>query len=223
MSGQIGRVFNLYPPVKAEVNIGCSIQEWKRDCELVDRRLYLYGEISTVDEDGCGELFDVSMPSKLVEQIFDFNRHDCNVDPKEREPIRLYINSPGGDLIEGFAVVSAIQLSKTPIYTINVGQWSSMAFLIGIAGHRRFSMPNATFLMHDGFSGAFGSTNKLHDQMKFQERFEKEVVKNHVLRYSKMTSEDYDARAREEFYMLPADALKYGFIDEIVDDIDTVL
>ena len=142
---------------------------------------------------------------------------------EDRRPIRLYINSPGGDVTEGFALVSAIELSKTPIWTINMGEWCSMAFLIGITGHKRLSLPNMTFLMHEGTSFAGGSASKMQDRAKFDERFQCEVIKKHILRHSVMDSDTYDAQERVEFYMLPEDALEYGFIDEVVADIDTIL
>ena len=105
-----------------------------------------------------------------MEQIIDCNRIDEGKSPAEREPIRLYINSPGGDVTEGFALISAMELSKTPIHTINMGQWSSMAFLIGIAGHKRFSLPKASFLMHDGSIFLYGSANKVKDRIEFENR-----------------------------------------------------
>lgn len=200
--------------------VACDTDEYYRLKDTEDRRLYLTGLIETVDYDVYGA---VSMTSKIVEHIVAFNREDRGIPPEERKPIRLYINSPGGDLVEGFALVSIIKLSKTPIWTINMGQWCSMAFLIGITGHRRFSMPCMTFLMHDGTSGAFGSVNKIQDQMKFEERFEREVVRALVLEHSNMKDIDYDALARVELYMLPEDALERGFIDEIVTDIDDIL
>ena len=98
-----------------------------------------------------------------------------------------------------------------------------MAFLIGISGHRRYSIPDAMFLMHDGATMMFGSANKVQDKIDFEKRFEQEVVRRHVLNHSKMDSVDYDALARVELYLLPEDALKRGFIDEIVTDIDTIL
>lgn len=191
-----------------------------------DRRLYLTGPISAVGEDGdCGIYGEISMCTKIVDDIIDYNRYDerNKIPVEERKPIRMYINSPGGTPTEGFAVISAIGLSKTPIYTINIGQWGSMAFLIGITGHKRFSIPYATFLMHDGRNGTFDSGSKAQDKMKFDERFELEVVKKHVLRHGKMTSTEYDALVRVEYYMLPEDALERGFIDEIVTDITSIL
>ena len=205
---------------KTLATVACDLDDYKRMKDAQDRRLYLYGPIEPVDFEMFGVLSTVS---RIVEQIVDFNREDQNIPPEERKPIRLYINSPGGELVEGFALISTIGLSKTPVWTINMGQWSSMAFLIGITGHRRFTLPNAMFLMHDGTSGAFGSTNKVQDQVKFEERFEREVVKEHVLAHSNIKSIDYDDLKRVELYMLPKDAKERGCVDEIVTDINTIL
>lgn len=204
------------------VKATCTLGELSRLDDIKHRKLYLYGQIVNVDDES-GFLSDVSKTGEIVEHILSYNREDMGKPLLDRKPILLYINSPGGDLTEGFALIDAIMLSKTPVWTINVGEWSSMSFLIGITGHRRLSFPNSTFLLHDGVSGAFGSANKVQDRVKFEERYENEVVKKHVLEHSKMDSVDYDALARVEYYMLPPDALKRGFIDGIVTDIDTIL
>lgn len=207
---------------KDSLRVSCTPSIKRRLDDLENRRLYLYGEITDIDAEE-GAIAIASTVGELVECIFEYNRMDRANNLLARRPIKLYINSPGGDQNEGFALVDAISLSKTPVYTINVGQWSSMSFLIGITGHKRFSFPHATFLLHDGSSGAFGSSNKVQDRVKFDERFENEVVKAHVLSHSKMTSAEYDAYARVEYYMLPNDALERGFIDEVVTDIDAIL
>ena len=212
-------LFMKLPPGKLNFNIGCSIDDWRYLKELEDRRLYLYGPVTSLSGAVCSECAS----EEIVDNIINYNRLDHGKEPKDRTPIRLYINSPGGDVNEGFAIISAIETSKTPIYTINVGQWSSMAFLIGIAGQKRFSLPYSMFLMHDGSQIALGSSNKVQDQIDFSKKFEDEVIKPHVLKHSNMKSTNYDALARVEYYMLPKDALEYEFIDEIVTDIDTIL
>lgn len=209
-------------PGDVKIDIGSHLEEWKRVIDTIERRLYLYGDIMTFDEESDG-IIQSSSVSKIVESIMAYNREDKDLPLKERIPVMLYINSPGGDLTEGFSLISAIELSKTPIYTVNMGQWSSMSFLIGITGHKRFSLPYMTFLLHDGSQVAFGSTGKVHDQVEFSRRFEQEVVREHVLKHSRMKKTDYDALSRVEFYMLPEDAKDYGFIDEIVTDIDSIL
>ena len=206
---------------KLNTNINCDLWEFRRASELNDRRVYLYGEILPLDSDDSFYA-DASITSFIVEQILECNRVDAGIDPEEREPIRLYINSPGGDVTEGFALISAIELSQTPVYTINMGQWSSMAFLVGIAGHKRFSLPRASFLMHDGSIFLYGSTNKVKDRVEFENRVEEEMVKPFVLAHSKMTEEAYDKLDRKEFYMLADDALEFGFIDEVITDLQAI-
>lgn len=198
--------------IPENLQVRCNLLEYQFIKDYSKRKLYLDSEI-----DGDGTV------GELIERIMEYNRDDKGLRPGERKPIKLFINSPGGNVQEGFSLISVMELSKTPIYTINIGLWASMSFLIGIAGHKRLSLPNMTFLMHDGSSVAWGSTSKVQDQIEFSKRFELEVVKEHVLKYSTMKASDYDALSRVELYMLPNDALERGFIDEIVTDIDAIL
>ncbi|MBQ3413271.1 ATP-dependent Clp protease proteolytic subunit [Candidatus Saccharibacteria bacterium] len=206
-----------------DCRVTLALEDYEHYLDTVNRRLYLTSLIETSDNESAG--YAMSSASCIVDSILAYNRKDAEdgIAPQDRKPIRLYINSPGGDVTEGFAVIGAIELSQTPVYTINIGQWSSMAFLIGITGHKRLSLPNMTFLMHDGKTFTYDSGKKAQDRMDFEKRFEQEVVRAHVLKYSKMKQLDYDALVRVEYYMLPNDAMERGFIDEIVTDINAIL
>ncbi|MBQ7202215.1 ATP-dependent Clp protease proteolytic subunit [Candidatus Saccharibacteria bacterium] len=204
------------------LKITISAEEYRMLEDLKERKLYLYREIEPLGYEETSNEF-ASTATYIVKAILDFNREDISIPPADRKPIKLYINSPGGDVAEGLPIIAAIELSKTPVYTINVGQWCSMAFLIGITGHKRFSLPYATFLLHEGSSFAGGAANKVQDRVKFDERVEKEVIKPHVLKHSNMKELEYDALARVEYYLLPPDAKERGFIDEVVSDISTIL
>lgn len=191
---------------------------------LRERRLFLTSEIMHTDELGIFGL-DIMSVADIVQHILQFNREDdtANIPSADRQPIKLFINCPGGSSSEGFPLVSVIELSETPIWTINIGEWSSMAFLIGITGHRRLSLPHTTFLMHDGSDFIVGSANKVQDTAAFNKRFEQEVVKPHVLKHTSMTEEEYKEYERVELYMLPKDALKFGVIDEIITSLNPLL
>ena len=204
------------------LKITTNAEEYRMLEDLKERRLYLYREIEPLGYEETSNEY-ASTATHIVQSILDFNREDMNVPISDRKPIKLFINSPGGDVTDGMPIIAAIELSKTPVYTINLGQWCSMAFLIGITGHKRFSLPYATFLLHEGTSFAGGATNKVQDRVKFDERVEKEVIKPHVLRHSNMKEHEYDALARVEYYLLPPDAKERGFIDEIVTDISVIL
>ena len=199
-----------------------SIEEYDYIKETEQRRLYLYRAIDWINDEGMGNIY-VSQCGRLIQKIMQYNREDIGKDPEDRDPIILYINCPGGDINEGFGLVGAIEASKTPVHTVNLGQWSSMAFHIGITGDERFALPHTTFLMHDGNFVAEGSTNKVIDVAKFMQDFEKDVVKKHVLKHSNMKARDYNKFVKNEYYMLPKEALEWGFIDKIVTDINDIL
>lgn len=74
--------------------------------ELKERRLYINSEIDD-------EVIDT-----IVFHIMNYNREDKGIDAKDRKPIILYINSPGGSVYSGYALISAMQCSKTPIYPV---------------------------------------------------------------------------------------------------------
>ena len=197
-----------------------SPEEFEVIREAEARRLYLY---SAIDWQGYenNDLLYTSYCGWLIRQIMKYNREDEGL--QTRKPIMLYINCPGGDVYEGFALADAIAASQTQVYTINMGQWSSMAFMIGITGDKRFSLPHATFLLHDGDFSARGSTHKVIDRAAYLEKYEDKVAKEHVLKYSNLTELEYDGIKLKEYYMLPEEALAHGFIDEIITNLDEIL
>lgn len=205
------------------LRINCSIEEFQDQKERYERRLYLLREISSLDYEENGIYEYVSMIGHIILDIIEFNREDEGIPVEKRKPIKLYINSPGGEVDEGFPLISTIELSKTPVFTINIGSWSSMSFLIGITGHKRLALPYTKFLLHDGSTVSYGTTSKALDKAKFDDRFEQEVIKSHVLKHSNMTSAEYDSLLRVEYYMLPQDALKHQFIDRIITDIEDII
>lgn len=204
------------------LKITTTAEEYRMLEDLKERRLYLYREIEPLGyEETSNE--HASTATHIIHTILDFNREDMNVPVSDRKPIKLFISSPGGEIEDGLPIIAAIELSKTPVYTINLGRWCSMAFLIGITGHKRFALPYTTFLLHEGQSFVGGASNKVEDRVAFDKRIEKEVIKPHVLRHSKMKEYEYDALARVEYYLLPPDAKERGFIDEIVTDLNVIL
>ena len=181
--------------------------------DLRNRKLYL------------NEGIDQCSVAEIVKHILQYNSDDKGIDPAERKPVLLYVVSEGGEVDSGFELIDTIQCSKTPIYTINLGYQYSMGFLIGLAGHKRFAMKNAKFLMHDGSNFVYNSGAQAQDQMRFNSRVE-ERIKEYILSRGNLTSEEYDAKLRVEWYMFADEAKERGFVDYIIGidcDIDEVI
>ncbi|MCD8290015.1 MAG: ATP-dependent Clp protease proteolytic subunit, partial [Prevotella sp.] len=182
--------------------------------DVENRRLYLNSEV------------DESVVDNLVYHIFRFNRLDKDLPVDERKPIILYINSPGGSVTDGFALIDAIIQSKTPVYTVNIGSAYSMGFLIFIAGKHRYSMPNATFLCHDGSSVAWDSMSKLKDRVEFEAGQMEEHTKDYILAQTDITDKMYERNKRIEWYFYPDEGKKLGVVTHIVGtdcDFDSII
>lgn len=177
--------------------------EWFYLRDLGRRRLFLT------------DIVDECNVSTLVRHIIQYNKEDKDTPVEERKPIHLFISSRGGDVDAGFELVDVIRTSKTPVYTINLGYWYSMGFLIGIAGHKRYATPNAKLLMHDGAIFTYDSGTKAHDRMEFQKRVEARI-RDYVIERSRITGEEYDAKLRVEWYMFADEAKEKGLIDAII-------
>ena len=187
--------------------------------DLEDRRFYLYDVIEK-DYESC-DMYGKSCKNQvedIIYHIMRINREDMlnDIEIEDRLPIMLYISSPGGQIFLGQELIDAITLSKTPVYTVNMGMCYSMAYLIFIAGHKRFCMPNASFLLHDGCNGGYDSSAKFHDRVKFDLEQTEKRIKNHVLKHTNITEEVYNAKYRIEWYSYPEEAKKFGVCDYIV-------
>lgn len=157
-----------------------------------------------------------------IRHIMQINKEDAGIAIENRKPIILYVTSNGGEVDAGFALVDVILSSETPVYIVNQGYQYSMGFLIGLAGHKRFAMPHAKFLMHDGSQFIYNSGAKAQDQMEFNKKLE-ERIKKYVLSRTKITSEMYDSQMRKEWYMFADEAKELGVTDYIIGEDCTLI
>lgn len=162
----------------------------------------------------------------VIMQIMKWNLEDRGIPVEERIPIRMYIASEGGDVFAGLGIIDAIRNSKTPVHGIVVTYAYSMASVIFATCHKRFMMPSASVLIHDGSTAMAGSANKVKDLQKFYAKID-DMLKQGILLRSKITSEEYDANADREMYLLAEDCLAKGLCDFIIGtnetDIDCII
>lgn len=156
--------------------------------------------------------------------IIEFNREDKGIPVEERQPIKLMIMSPGGLLYINNALIDLIKLSKTPVYGYNIGTAESAACFIFMACHKRFALPKSRFLLHKGStSNMSGTYDQVAADMEEYERLINDLAA-FILDHSSISSQELIENLGGEWYVTAKDAHeKYGFVEEIVDDIDTLL
>ena len=157
-----------------------------------------------------------------VESIIRFwNKVDDenHIQDANREPIKIYINTPGGSLHATLTIVDAIKMSKTPIYTINTGTAFSGGFFIFISGHMRFSYPHATFLFHEGSTGGGGpqDAGKFRNYASFYDKM-LEQLETLTLENTNITKDIYDKHKLDDWWIFADEALELGICDEIIED-----
>lgn len=137
-------------------------------------------------------------------------------DPKKE--INLYINSPGGQITAGLAILDTMQFLGCPINTYCIGQVVSMAALLIAAGTKgkRYALPNSRIMLHQPYSGVGGSAEDIALQAK--EVIElKRILGNLMSKYTGQTYDKVIEDSERDFYMNAEAALKYGIIDHIAD------
>ena len=147
--------------------------------------------------------------------ILKWNQDDKGLSQKDRKPIKIYLNSNGGDSVVAMQLVDVIKMSITPITIVGLSLIASAAFHIFIAGHDRVCFENSIFLMHDGAISINNSTSKARDTMKFIEELE-ERAKKHVLEKTHMDENFYDNHYDVEFFMYADKAKDLGVVDKII-------
>lgn len=158
---------------------------------------------------------------ELAKQIIDWNREDKDKPIEERTPIIIYINSGGGTVSDAYALIDAMILSKTPVITVGLGVIYSAASMIFIAGHKRYCLPHATYMIHDGFSSQMNTTAKMLDDLEFTKKNEEKTKEYYVSRTT-ISPELYDQKYRVDWYMDADEMLKYHIVDKVVTDLSEV-
>lgn len=159
----------------------------------------------------------------LVSRIVEWNREDKDKSIKDRQPIKLYFYSPGGDLDVEETLVSMIKLSKTPIYGYALGMVASAASLIYLSCHKRFALPNAYFIFHRGScENVGGSYNEVIAAME-DYRVQVEKMEKYYIEHTTYPEEVVKRNIQTDWYIHLDEALKYNVVTDLIQTIDVLL
>ena len=166
---------------------------------LNDRIIFLGEEINSVSA------------NLVVAQLLHLESQDAEKD------ISLYINSPGGEVYSGLAILDTMTFIKPQVSTICVGMAASMAAVLLSAGAKgkRFCLPHSKVMLHQPSGGAHGqqTENEIVDEEIKKTRRELNQILSDA---SGQPIEKVQADTERDNYLTAAEALDYGLIDRIV-------
>lgn len=158
-----------------------------------------------------GTQLDDTVANLIIAQLLHLEAEDPGKD------IRLYINSPGGDMTALFAIYDTMQLLRCDVATFCIGQAASAAAVILAGGTKgkRFALPNSRVLIHQPHGGAQGQTKDMELAVKemvlMRERMTLALAEDTGQSLERI-AEDID----RDFILRGEDAVAYGLVDEIL-------
>ncbi len=160
---------------------------------------------------------------EIQREIILINLQDSNIPIDRRTPIKLLIDSPGGFLSETMSLIATIQMSKTPVWTINVSSAYSGAAGLLISGSRRFAMPYSRAMIHTGQAELGGTYEQVEAQQR-EYKYQVERMGTFIINNTNIDAKLYKKNTKgQDWYMDDGEQLKYGLVDEIVGNIFDLL
>jgi ATP-dependent Clp protease protease subunit len=136
----------------------------------------------------------------------------------DKDPIYLFINSPGGEVHSGFSIFDTARFVKPPIVTVVTGLAASMGSIIALAARPeyRFAFPNSKFLIHQpSIGGIGGSVSDIEIHAKDLIDTKNRIIDLYCQECGRSTDEVKKALDRDS-WMSPDAAVKWGLISKIV-------
>jgi len=164
-----------------------------------------------------GSEVDDRVANRLCAQLLLLSAEDPRAD------ISLYINSPGGSVSAGLAIYDTMQLIPNDVSTLAMGLAGSMAQFLLCAGTsgKRFSLPHAQVLMHQGSAG-FGGTAADVEIYAAQLERTGALMTRLTARHTGQPADKVEADSRRDRWFSAEEALEYGMIDHILERVDDI-
>lgn len=135
------------------------------------------------------------------------------LDSLSKDEISIYINSYGGSVYDGLAIIDVMGFIDSPIKTVVLGKAMSMGALVFICGDKRQMTKQSTIMFHEISNGMYGKISELTVNFKETERLSKLISK---IVKSCTNIENIEKAFEKDTYYCPKDALKLNITDEIL-------
>lgn len=158
----------------------------------------------------------------IVKSIIQINMADNGIDVDKRKPIILLINSNGGLLDITNSILDTIEISKTPVWTVNMGNALSGGCMIFLAGERRFTTSNSWAMAHAGSGGIQGNYSETKEAQKVWDAQVKRMGE-YIMGRTGMDTKTYNKYKNKDWYLNADQQLDFGFATERLESIDQII
>lgn len=157
-----------------------------------------------------GSEIDDPVANLIVAELLYLNHED------QKTPINMYINSPGGMITSGMAIMDTMHFIQAPVHTCVVGQAASMGALLLAAGEKgyRYALPHSNIMIHQPSGGYGGQATDIEIHTAQILKVKKKM--NELLAsFTGQTIETVQTCTERDNFMSPEEAQNFGLIDQI--------
>jgi ATP-dependent Clp protease, protease subunit len=158
-----------------------------------------------------GGAIDDTMANLVIAQLIFLENEDAKKD------ITMYVNSPGGQIQSGMAIIDTMNFIKPDVSTVCTGMAASMGAMILSQGAKgkRFALPNSEIMIHQPLTGAEGQASDIEITAKHILHL-KEVLYKMLVKATGKTYAEIEKDADRDKWLTAEDAKKYGIVDDII-------
>ena len=157
----------------------------------------------------------------LIKMIIRCNKEDNGKPAEDRMPIKIFIDSPGGDVTFMWSIIQMIEMSTTPVWTINYCTAYSAASEILASGHKRFAFPGSHVMIHLGSCTYSGDVANVETTKKYFDALSKKTV-DHLLERTKIDPKMFKKKTMTDWFLDENEALEKGIVDKIITSFDEI-
>ena len=139
------------------------------------------------------------------------------------DPVRIFIDSPGGDADAGYAIFDMIRFIRPPVWTIGMGLVASAAAIIQLAApkERRVGLPNSHYLIHQPLSGIRGVATDIEIHARELEKL-REKINSLIAGETGHPFEQVEKDTDRDYWMNAVEAVSYGIINRVITNRDEI-
>lgn len=190
-----------------------DITDFNEEDDYTVNEYYLYSDISMKSIQG---LLKFIKNAEKRWKLFLLETADL-VEKAEPKPLKIFINSNGGDVFAAIPLIDAIKNCHIPVHTYVEGMAASAASLISMVGHKRYITKNSFMLIHELRTGVQGTYSDIMDEKENCDKLMDVIKKIYLERTSgKLEATVLEKILKRDIILTSEECLNYGLVDEII-------
>tara|TARA_B110000014_G_C20090546_1_gene570874 strand:- start:912 stop:1520 length:609 start_codon:yes stop_codon:yes gene_type:complete len=158
-----------------------------------------------------GSAIDDDVANLVIAQLLFLEAEDPEKD------IQLYINSPGGSVTSGLAILDTMRYIRPNVSTLCIGQAMSMGAVLLAAGEKgkRLALPNSRIMLHQPHGGIQGTASDIEIHTREILRLRERII-TLLASYTGKSPEEINVDADRDFVLTAQEAVEYGIVDQVI-------